>query len=119
MYLVYYMSKAENTIKKYSAQELTKRFDELPKKLAETIVSQQTLDVLRSVAQKNAVTQYTPKILRYTTAILFGIMPITLFRETLEKELQIDEERARTIAIEIRDKIFMQVKDELRKIHGL
>ena len=51
--------------------------------------------------------------------ILAGIVPITLLRETLEEELQIDEERARKIAMEIRDKIFMQVQDELRKIHNL
>jgi hypothetical protein len=113
------MGKAEDTIKKYSDQELAKRFNELPKKLTGAIVSQQTLDALQSIAKENAVAKDYPKLLRYTTAILFGIVPITLLRETIQEELQIDEERARKIAMEIRDKIFMQVQDELRKIHNL
>jgi len=113
------MGKVEDTIKKYSDKELAKRFDELPEKLTAIIVSQQTLDTLQSIAKENAVAKEYPKLLRYTTAILFGIVPITLLRETIQEELQIDEKRARKIAMEIRDKIFMQVQDELRKIHNL
>ena len=113
------MGKVEDTIKKYSDKELAKRFDELPEKLTAIIVSQQTLDTLQSIAKENAVAKEYPKLLRYTTAILFGIVPITLLRETIQEELQIDEERARKIATEVRDKIFIQVSDELRKIHNL
>ena len=113
------MSRAEDIVKKYSKEELVKKFDALPKQLQDITTGQQVLDALRSIAQQNNMPDKFPKLRRYTMLVLSGIVPITLLRETLQEELQIDEERARKIAMEIRDKIFMQVKDELRKIHNL
>jgi len=113
------MSQAENIVKKYSKEDLVKKFDALPKQLRDLATGQQVLDALRSIAQQSNMPDKFPKLRRYTMLVLSGIVPITLFRETLQEELQIDENRARIIATQVRDKIFMQVKDELRKIHKL
>ena len=113
------MPKAQELAQKYTIEEAWKKFDSLPETVKDAILAPKNLETVYLIAKKNDVLNKVGTILQYVHLILTGIVPITLFRETLEEELQIDEERARTIAIEIRDKIFMQVKDELRKIHGL
>jgi len=113
------MSKATELAKKYSEEELIKKFDALPEKLRGVLLATKTLDTLGSIAKENDIAKNFEKLRRYTILVLAGVVPITLLRETLQEELQIDEERARKIATEIRDTIFVQVKDELRKIHNL
>lgn len=113
------MSKAEEITKKYSEEALIKKFNALPQKVQGVITGGQVLDALRAIAQQNNVPDKFPRLRRYTMLVLSGVVPITLLRETLEQELQITEAHARKIAMEIRDKVFMQVKDELRKIHNL
>jgi len=100
---------------------LLKKFNALPEKLRAVILAPESSDVLKAIAKSNNITgdMNFKKLRRYTTLILAGIVPITMFRQTLEDELRIDEDNARKIAIEVRDKIFMRVKDELRKLHKL
>jgi len=114
------MSKAEELAQKYTKEQLWNKFDNLPEKVKDIILAPKTIEILDTIVKENGVpVERGLKLARYVDLVLAGIVPITLFRETLEEELQIDQERARKIAMEIRDKIFMQIKDELRKIHGL
>lgn len=113
------MSKAEELSQKYTADQLWKKFDALPEKIRDVIFDEKTPDIIAGIAKSNGVIEQANNLERYIQLILAGIVPITLLRETVQEELQIDEGHARKIAMEIRDKIFMQVKDELRKIHNL
>ena len=114
------MSKAEELAQKYTKEQLWEKFDALPEKVKDIILAPKTVELLDSIVKENGVPMERGiRLARYTDFILAGIVPITLLRETIQEELQIDEERARKIAMEIRDKIFMQVQDELRKIHNL
>jgi hypothetical protein len=114
------MSKAEALAQKYTKEQLWSKFDTLPEKVKGVILDPKTVVVLDGIVKENGVPiERGIKLARYVDFVLAGIVPITLLRETLEEELQIDEDRARIIATQIRDKIFMQVKDELRKIHKL
>lgn len=113
------MSRAQELSQKYTKEQLWDKFDALPEKVKDVILAPKNLGAIYSIAKENNVLDKVDSILRYVDLILAGIVPITLLRETLEEELQIDTDRARKIAMEIRDKIFMQAKDELRKIHNL
>jgi len=113
------MSTATESTKKYSKEELIEKFDALPEKLKGVVLAPETLDKIRDIAEKNDVAKNSDKLRRSTILILAGVVPITQLRQTLQDELQINEDRARKIAMEVRDKIFMEVQDELRKIHGL
>ena len=113
------MPRSQELAQKYTTEEAWEKFDSLPEAVKDAILAPKNLEVVSSIAKENGVLDKVGIILQYVHLILAGIVPITLLRETLEEELQIDEERARKIAMEIRDKIFMQVKDELREIHNL
>lgn len=92
----------------------------LPENVRTTILAPKTLDILYLIGENYNLSQnQIDKLVRYTDVILAGIVPITLFKNTLQEELSLPEDAAKKIATEIRDKIFMQVKDELRKIHNL
>ena len=95
-------------------------FEVAPESVKDAVLAPESIDVLDEIAKKYGLTkeQYR-KMGRYVDFVLVGVVPIKLFRETLEEEMEVDTETARKIAGEIRDKIFMKVKDELRKIHGL
>lgn len=113
------MSEAEQLAQKYNKVQLWEKFDALPEAVKDVIFSGKTPDIISDIAKSNGVSEKANDLERYIQLILAGIVPITLLRETLEEELRIDTDRARKIAMEIRDKIFMQAKDELRKIHNL
>jgi len=114
------MSKADQLAQKYSREELWEKFDTLPDSVKTVILAPKTLDTLDAIADNNNLSpEAASKLWRYVELIMAGIVPITLLRETIEEELRLDEDHARKIAVEVRDKIFIQVQDELRKIHGL
>lgn len=113
------MSKAQELAQKYTNEDAWKKFDSLPENVKDAILAPKNVDAIYSIAKENNILDKAGDVLRYVHLILAGIVPITLLRETLQEELQIDENRARKVATEIRDKIFVQVKDELRKIHNL
>lgn len=110
---------AEEQIEKYSGEKAWEVFDGLPDALKDAILSPQNLDVLDDIAKKHNVPPETNLLVRYTHAALAGIIPLQKFRQALQEELQIPEDQARQIAREIREKIFTQVSEELRKLHNL
>ena len=114
------MSKAEQLVKQYTKDQVWEGFDALPESVKDIIMAPKTLDVLSSIGRANGLPEEKiHKLGRYTDLILSGIVPITLFRETLEEELSLDTETARKIATDVRDRVFAQVRDELIEIHKL
>lgn len=108
--------------KKISAareEEIWKKLKDLPESIRGVLFAPQTTDALYTIAEDNNLVEKIETLELSMNLVLSGAVHITKFRETLQKELQIDENRARIIATEIRDTIFVQVKDELRKIHNL
>jgi hypothetical protein len=103
----------------YKKMDMWRKFSDLPEKIQKTIFSSETAATLISISIENRITDKIEKLNFSVNLILSGVVHITSFRQTLQDELQLDEDNARKIAIEVRDKIFMGVKDELRKIHNL
>lgn len=103
----------------YKETDIWRKFSVLPEKIQGVIFSSETATALASVVIDNGITDKLEKLSLCTNLVLSGIVHITKFRQLIQDELQIDEEHARKIAMEVRDKIFMGVKDELRKLHNL
>ena len=114
------MCEAEKIAQKYTKDQLWDKFDKLPERVRDVILAPKTTEILDNIIKKNGVSEERGlKLVRYIDFIRAGIVPITLLRETMQEEFQIDEGHARKIAEEVRDKIFMQVKKELHEIHKL
>jgi hypothetical protein len=108
-----------NQSEKNDNEQFWNVFNKLPQNIKDIISDPATVDIIEEIATANGVEVKTSKIIRYVDLILSGVMPITQLRESLEDELKIDQDHARKIAVDIRDKIFKQVQDELRDLHGL
>jgi len=100
-------------------EQFLNRYNKLPKNLQEAIISCESADVIYKTAEKEGVLQRVSTIAEITGDVMMGIVPITQFRQKIQGELGVEEDKARRIAEVIRDKIFMEVKDELRRIHNL
>jgi len=103
----------------YKEEDIWQKFAQLPKTIQNVMFSLETGDALYAIAKKNTVADRFKRLSFCVNLIFSGVVPITSFRKLIEDELRLDQEHARMIAIEIRDKIFIQVKDELRTIHRL
>jgi len=55
----------------------------------------------------------------YVERVLMGILPPNEFRETLEKELGLEKEAAKGIAIDTEKDIFYPVKAELENLYKI
>lgn len=108
-----------DTMTIYTKDQIWKNFAALPETVRDLMFSPEAGDAIYSIAKRNNIGDKARELHFCTDLILSGVAPITSFRNLIENELQLDQEHARIIAMEIRDKILMQVKDDLRQIHGL
>lgn len=100
-------------------EQYLQKYNQLPRNLQNTMISYESANVIYETAEKEGILPQVSIIAEIAGDVMMGLVPITQFRQKIQDELGITEEKARRIAGAIRDKIFMQVKDELRKIHGL
>lgn len=95
------------------------QYYQLPKDIQEAMISMDSADVIYQTAEKEGILVKVSLLAEITGDIMRGALPIIKFKETIQTELQIDEEKSRRIAQAIRDKVFAGIADSLRKIHGL
>jgi len=81
--------------------------------------SEETTQTVKDLGERYNLGDRVSAVARITAYVLVGLVPITKFRETIQSEAKLEEDMARKIATEIRDKVFVRVVDELRAIHGL
>lgn len=91
----------------------------LPQSVRDALFSDNTSQMIFSIAKSEGLLPHSEKLAEITGDVMLGILPITRFRETLQDKLNIDEEKARRVAKGVRDKIFMPIAQELRKVHNL
>jgi hypothetical protein len=104
----------------YTRDELNKMFEELPDDVTEAMTSVETIDVLRAIKEKYKL--HIDKAGDLSAAIamvMLGAVPPQSFIANIQKALEVDKETAKTIATEINDKIFKQVRDSLMQIHQM
>ncbi len=93
-----------------------------PQKIQEAVDSDDVPEILADIALKNHIGDMglgNPILGRLVGETLVGFLHPKDFVPSLEKELEISNENARSIAKEVNEKIFSQVKDELIVMHNL
>ncbi|MFW5853510.1 MAG: hypothetical protein ACOCU8_02705 [Patescibacteria group bacterium] len=96
-------------------QEKTK---DLPEKVKEAFFSSETSKTIREVGQKNNLHIDQIGILADLTGqVLLGILPVSSFTRHLSNYLHIDTETAKFMAIEINEKIFLPIREDLKKVN--
>jgi len=100
-------------------QQRQERLRNASPKMRDVIWAEETGETIESIAMRHGVEDKTSNLSEITSFVLLGFLPIQKFRSALQEELNIPEEQARQIAQEIRERIFAQVAEELRKLHKL
>lgn len=113
------MVSASQLLSQYTTDQIWEKFDVLPEGLKDALLSPQVLDELDIVARNNNISVDPNPLVSVTHAVLLGIVPIQNFREALQQDLLIDENKARNIAYEVRDKVFSTLAEDLRLVHNI
>ena len=106
--------------KEYTNEELWEIFDKIPAELKYLIFAEETEKNILDICNKYGIKEEeTPTVRMYVERVLMGILPPNEFRETLEKELGLEKEAAKGIAIDTEKDIFYPVKAELENLYKI
>jgi hypothetical protein len=106
--------------KEYTQEQLWKLYQKLPDELKEAIFSSETADDIYDICLRNGIEDdRISEIARYTGRVLLGILPLDEFQKTLEKEIKLEEDKAKKVAREIDRFIFYPVKTSLEEIYKI
>jgi len=100
-------------------EQFWQQYNTLPKDVQEVMIAIETANLIHETAEKEQVLPQVSLLAEITGDVMLGVLPITEFRQAIQEELDVDEEKARRIAQAIRDKVFAGIADSLRKIHKL
>lgn len=108
----------------YPPEQLDELYENLPRKLREALDSEKAGRVVYDIAAKNDIEGKGPDILKFVGYTLLGLLPPNEFKETLRKELQIEQSLAESVVKEITELVFYPLKENLEvlykiKIEGL
>jgi hypothetical protein len=107
--------------KEYSKEDLWKIYDKLPDELKETVFSGRTAEKISDTCERNGIEEgeKISEVAKYVGRVLMGLLPPSEFQETLEKELTLKKEVAKSIAEDIERYVFHPVKAELEALYGI
>ena len=102
----------------YTQEELQKLFDTLPEELKDALLSEGTAERISEICQRYEIKEKeVPEIAKMVGNVLMGLLPPEEFRESLEKKLFIDKERAENISREVNRFILFPVKESLAEFY--
>lgn len=100
-------------------KEVAQRYEQLHPDLKAALVSVDTAGAVYEIAKKFGLniekTGYLADIIGYT---VIGIFPVADFMRNLKEMLGVDSTKAEEIAREVNNKIFLAIRDQLKKTHG-
>ncbi|MDD5144609.1 MAG: hypothetical protein PHW72_00515 [Candidatus Pacebacteria bacterium] len=92
-------------------------YEKLPQELKEALLSPSTAESIGNVCEKNEV-DLPSDISLLVGEVLLGILPPENFQERIEKELDVEKEKAKQIAEEINRYVFFPVKASLEILYS-
>ncbi len=100
--------------------QMMQRYKSLPTDLQDAIFSMENAQTLQNIGQIHKLRVDQIGVLADETGlVMLGFTKPNEFIPHLAERLKIDKELVRTIAHEVNDRIFIKVRDALRKIHGV
>jgi len=96
------------------------KYFQLPQDIQDMFFTVETADKVREVSLSNRLTDIQIWHFSYIVGlILLGELHIAEFVKTIQKDCGLAEEPARQLARDINQKIFLPLKDSLKKIHNI
>jgi hypothetical protein len=105
--------------KKYTSEQFWKLYDKLPQELKDALFAEETGENIYDICKRNEISENLDSIVEYVGQVLVGVLPPGDFKETLEKELKLEERIAKKIAQELNRFIFYPVRNSLEKLYKI
>jgi hypothetical protein len=106
--------------KEYTKEELWKIFEKLPDELKESIFSEKTAESIFNICIRNGIEdERISKVAKYVGRVLMGLLPPNEFQETIERELNLEKEVAKSVRREVEMLIFYPVRTHLEEIYKI
>jgi len=101
-------------------EQIFEYYRKLPDDMKEAMTSVETSSAIYEIGRKTGLDiSNTSNLAREVGYVLLGITNIKNFVSALEKDLQVDHEKSVNIAKEVNEKIFKQVFNNLKRLHGV
>jgi hypothetical protein len=105
---------------KLTPQQLREIYLKLPKDLQDAIFSVDSAERIQSIGKKyNLAIDKTGELADETGLVMLGLTHPNNFISNLAQRLKIDKESARKIGEEINNQIFAEIRESLKKVHGM
>ncbi len=100
-------------------ETILKRYDSLPDDLKEALMDVSTADAIYEIGRKaNLDVEKIGLLAEEIGLIILGFIPSENFISDLKRVLEIGEEKASSVALEVNDRIFLPIRESLKRIHG-
>lgn len=100
----------------YSAEQINKAFDKLPKITSRAIFGINIDEIKAEIVKKYNIHLDLATILsNYITFVLIGLMKTEDFGPTIKKELNLSEEASEKITEDVNDMIFLKVRNRMKE----
>jgi len=105
--------------RRYTSEQFWQLYEKLPQELKEAISSEETGETIYNICQKNEILDKLEGVVDLVGQVLVGILPPPDFQESLIKELGLNLDLAKKVALEINRFIFFPVKEVLSKLYEI
>jgi len=89
----------------------------LSPELKNAVFAEDTADAVWNICKLHEIKEVS-KLGKITGQVLMGLLPPSLFKDTIKDELNLSEDMAKKIALELEHYVFNQIKDELDKLYA-
>ncbi len=103
----------------YTKEQLLEMYRKLPHDLQDAIFSVDTAEAIRAIGEKNKLMiDKIGELADETGLVMLGLSSPSQFIPHLSERLGVSRELAGTISQEINEKIFLLIRESLKKVHG-
>ncbi|MFY9462457.1 MAG: hypothetical protein WAP51_04630, partial [Candidatus Sungiibacteriota bacterium] len=100
-------------------ETILKRYESLPDDLKEALMGVSTADAIYEIGRKaNLNIEKMGALAEEVGLIILGFVPSANFISDLKTALGVNEEKATEIASEINERVFLSIRESLKRLHG-
>jgi hypothetical protein len=101
----------------YTEEQFWKLYKQLPEELQQALFSIESTNYVYNLCRENKIEKISD-VIKYIGDVLIGGLAPENFSEVLEKELNIETEKAKKISREISRFVFLPVRPALERLYG-
>lgn len=104
---------------KISSEQFWKLYEKLPQELRDALFAEETGNSIAEACKRNNIGEDLGPVVDLVGQVLVGILPPEEFQETLERDLKLEKNIAKSVAHEINRFIFYPVKPVLEQLYNI